>query len=51
MQRCIQGKNDQIVAQKITPPPLHVNTTRGPAMTSKPEPSSTFKRIAKKVKK
>lgn len=51
MQRCIQGKNDQIPEQKIKVPALNINTTKGPTVTKAPEPSSTFKRIAKKVKK
>jgi hypothetical protein len=51
MQRCIQGKNDQIPKQKIKVPTLNINTTKGPTVTKAPEPSSTFKRIAKKVKK
>ena len=51
MQRCIQGKNAHIAAETIVPPILHVNTTKGPAKTAKPEKSSTLKKLAKKVKK
>jgi hypothetical protein len=51
MGRCIQGKNAHISSETIRPPILDVNTTKGPAKTANPEPSSTFKKMAKKMAK
>jgi hypothetical protein len=51
MGRCIQGKNDHISSEMIVPPVLDVNTTKGPAKTAAPEPSSTLKKMAKKMAK
>lgn len=50
-QRCIQGKNDHIEKQTIKVPVLDVNTTKGPAKTVAPEPSSTLKKMASKMAK